>query len=120
MGGSSGYHVDDTVHCMKEIDRFFDEQATPTGILSKHRGQILFSLGAYIGQTLIKLYGGEWITDDGDIKGEMHIAVKLSNGSIIWPVLKCMKRYTEGKEDSIYAYIYALTQEIENEKYDGI
>ena len=104
----SGYKVDYSLESMKEIDRFFDEQNTPTGILSKKRGQILFALGAYIGQTIIQLYGGNWITDDNDPEGEMKIAVKLVNSSILWPVMRCMKRYTNGSEDSIYAYVQAL------------
>lgn len=56
---SSGYKADYSLDSMKEIDRFFDEQNTPFGILSKNRGQILFSLGSYVEQTAIKLYGGE-------------------------------------------------------------
>lgn len=104
----SGYKADYSLESMKEIDRFFDEQNTPTGILSKNRGQILFALGSYIGQTVIKLYGGKWITDDNDPEGEMKIAVNLDNGSTIWPVMKSMKRYTNGQEDSIYDYVYVL------------
>ena len=38
---SSGYKADYTLDSMKEVDRFFDEQNTPDGILSKNRGQIL-------------------------------------------------------------------------------
>lgn len=106
----SGYKADYSLESMKEIDRFFDEQNTSTGILSKNRGQILFALGSYIGQTVIKLYGGKWITDDNNPEGEMNIAVILDNGSTIWPVLKCMKRYTSGQEDSIYDYVYVLNK----------
>lgn len=105
---SSGYKADYSLESMKEIDRFFDEQNTPTGILSKNRGQILFALGSYIGQTVIKLYGGKWITDDHDPEGELKIAVDLDNGSTIWPAIRCMKRYTNGREDSIYDYVWVL------------
>lgn len=104
----SGYKADYSLDSMREIDRFYDEQNTPTGILSKNRGQFLFALGSYIGQTVIKLYGGKWITNDNDPEGEMNIAVNLDNGSTIWPVMKCMKRYTNGQEDSIYDYVYVL------------
>ena len=104
----SGYNADYSLDSMKEIDRFFDEQNTPTGILSNNRGKILFSLGSYVGQTAIKLYGGKWITDDSDPKGEINIAVELANGSKIWPVIRCMKRYELGDGESIYAYLYVL------------
>lgn len=105
---SSGYKADYSLESMKEIDRFFDEQNTPTGILSKNRGQILFALGSYIGETAIKLYGGKWITDDNDPQGEMNITANLNNGSTILPVMRCMKRYTNGSQDSIYDYVWVL------------
>ena len=115
---SSGYKADYSLDSMKEIDRFFDEQNTPTGILSKNRGQILFALGSYVGQTAIKLYGGEWITDDDDPEGEIKITIRFNNGSTIWPVIRCMKRYELGSEESIYAYLAVIGQylnkEIEN------
>lgn len=105
---SSGYNADYSLESMKEIDRFFDEQSSETGILSKNTGNILFSLGSYIGETAIKLYGGEWITDDNDPQGEINIAVKLANGTMIWPVIRCMKRFKVGSEESIYAYLFVL------------
>jgi len=108
---SSGYKADYSLDSMREIDRFFDEQNSPGGILSKNRGQILFGLGAYVGQTAIKLYGGKWITDDHDPEGEINISVELADGTTIWPVIRCMKRYTNGREDSIYAYLFVLQKE---------
>lgn len=105
---SSGYKADYSLESMKEIDRFFDEQSSETGILSKNTGSILFSLGSYIGETAIKLYGGEWITDDNDPQGEINITVKLADGTMIWPVIRCMKRYKMGSEESIYAYLCVL------------
>lgn len=104
----SGYKADYTLESMKEVDRFFDEQNTPTGILSKNRGQILFSLGSYVGQTIIKLHGGSWITDDNDPQGEINAAVKLNDGTVMCPMIRCMKRYTEGAEEGIWAYVYVL------------
>ena len=109
------YTSDEVLESMKEIDRFFDEQSEENGIIGKNRGQILFSLGSYIGQTIINLYGGEWITDDSDPNGEVNITVKLKNDStILTPVIRCLKRYTNGKEDSIYAYVYAFGEEKKN------
>ena len=107
---SSGYCADYTLESMREIDRFFDEQSSPDGIISQNRGQILFALGAYVGQTAIKLYGGDWITDDSDPQGEINVSVQLYGGSVIWPVIRCMKRYQNGTEDGIYAYMIALRQ----------
>ncbi len=105
---SSNYKADFSINSLKEIDRFFDEQNTPDGIINRNRGQILFALGAYIGEVIISAYGGEWLTDDNDPHGEVNIAVKFKNGSIIFPVQRAMKRYQNGKEDSIYDYGYVL------------
>ena len=105
---SSGYRADYSLESMKEIDRFFDEQSSETGLLSKNFGNIIFSLGSYIGEVAIKLYGGEWNTDDSDPQGEINISVKLGTGTVIWPVIRCMKRYKQGSEESIYAYLLVL------------
>lgn len=107
---SSNYAADFSIKSFKEIDRFFDEQNTPDGILSRNRGQILFALGAYIGEVIISVCGGEWLTDDNDPQGEVNIAVRLKDGTIIFPVQRAMKRYMNGKEDSIYDYGYILSE----------
>ncbi len=107
---SSNYAADFSIGSLKEIDRFFDEQNTPDGILNRNRGQILFALGAYIGEVIISAYGGEWLTDDSDPQGEINIAVKLKDDSIIFPVQRAMKRYANGKEDSIYDYGIVLSE----------
>ncbi len=104
----SGYRADYSLESMKEIDRFFDEQNVPNGILSQNRGQIIFAIGSYIGQTIINLCGGKWRTDDKDPEGEINIAVETTNGIMVWPVIRCMKRMTNGAEDSIYAYVFVL------------
>ena len=64
---------------LKEIDRFFKEENKPDGILSKNVGQILFSLGAYVGDVFIKEFGGKWVTDDGK-DAEVNVQVVLDNG----------------------------------------
>lgn len=106
---SSGYRLDMTMETLKEIDRFFDEQNTPDGILSNGKGRILFAMGCYIGEMIIRNFGGVWLTDDSDPQGEINIAVKTDGGAIMFPVQRCIKRFQNGAEDSIYAYVYVLT-----------
>lgn len=106
---SAGYKLDFTVESMKEIDRFFDEQNRPGGILNpQNRGSIMFAIGSYIGETVIKCFGGEWITDDNDPQGETNITVKTAKGTMFSPVQRCIKRLLNGEEDGIYAYVYAI------------
>lgn len=106
---SSGYKADYTIESMKEIDRFLDEQSGENGIISRGRGKILFSLGCYVGETVIRLYGGKWYTDDNEPQGEINASVKLDNGTVIFPMQRVIKRYQNGSEDGIYAYVYVLS-----------
>lgn len=106
---SSGYKADYTIESMKEIDRFLDEQSGENGIISRGRGKILFSLGCYVGETVIRIYGGKWYADDNDPQGEINASVKLDNGTVIFPMQRVIKRYQNGSEDGIYAYVYVLS-----------
>lgn len=108
---SSAYKADYTLESMKEIDRFFDEQSGENGIISKGRGRIIFAIGSYIGETVIRLFGGKWLTDDSDPQGEITAAVQLDNGTVIFPMQRVIKRYQNGSEDGIYAYVYVLSPE---------
>lgn len=99
----SGYNADYSLESMKEIDRFFDEQSGEDGIISRNRGQIIFALASYIGETVIRLYGGKWGGSD-----EVNMSVELDGGTVIFPTQRAMKRYQNGSEDSIYAYVYVL------------
>jgi hypothetical protein len=104
----SGYRADFTLESLKEVDRFFDEQADR--LLAENTGTKLFAIGSYIGEVIISICGGQWETDDNDPKGEINITVRLKNGSVIWPVQRAMKRYQEGIENAIYPYVYSLIQ----------
>ena len=101
---SSGYQVDDKEKRMAEIDRFFDEQNCPGGLLSENTGQILFAIGALIGKIAIKEFGGDWETDDNDPEGELKCAVCLPNGVRFYPMARCVRRLQNGQADSIRDY----------------
>jgi hypothetical protein len=110
----SGYRADFSLASLKEVDRFLDEQApggTPKrkGLLSQDLGTRLFSLGAYVGETVRRLAGGQWEGDDDDPDAEINVAVRLTTGAVIWPIQRVMRRYENGDEDSVYAYGSVLT-----------
>ena len=106
----TGYTVDYNLERMKEIDRFFDEQSREGGVLTGKCGNILFSLASLVGETIIKMYGGKWITNDEDPAGEVNIAVELPDGRMLWPAQRCIKRLKNGPEDSIHDYVWVLSQ----------
>jgi hypothetical protein len=106
---SSGYKADFSLESLREVDRFFDEhsqggEAVPGGLLSEQLGARMFALGSYVGEVIIRAYGGRWRADDNDPDGELNVEVVLPRGAVIWPVQRVMKRFRNGPEDGIYVY----------------
>ncbi len=106
---SSGYLANFSLASLKEIDRFFEEhsrsgEAVQGGLLSEQLGSRIFALGAYVGEVIIRAYGGQWRADDNDPQGEINIEVVLPSGAVIWPMQHVMKRFKNGREDSVYVY----------------
>jgi hypothetical protein len=111
---SSGYKADFSLESLKEIDRFFDEHApkgrpTPDGLLSQDLGSRLFSIGSYVGEVIRRKAGGAWHGDDSDPQAEINVALKLNNGTNMWPIQRVMKRFKLGATEGIYAYGVAAT-----------
>ena len=117
--------LDYTIRSFIEIDKFFikhtvDGKARPGGRLSKNLGGIIFSIGAYVGNTIIKnLPGSGWETDDDAADGEITAVVKLPDNIIICPMQRIMKRFKNGIEDSIYVYGYQITKDFTKEEFDN-
>ena len=116
-----GFKLDHTIDSIIEVDRFFaanmkNGQPKKTGRLyGKGFGPVLFSIGSYVGETIIKnIKGAEWITDDNDPEGELKVSLKLPDGGEISPVQKVMKRFQNGSEDAIYPYVHMVTKEFTN------
>ncbi|MBR0751504.1 hypothetical protein JQ604_04850 [Bradyrhizobium jicamae] len=112
----SGYRADFTLESLKHVDRFFEEQVSnglprPGGLLSQELGARLFALGAYVGEVIRRQNGGEWQGNDSDPQAEINIAVRLNDGTVLWPVQRVMKRFKNGTEDSIWAYGATLSRQ---------
>jgi len=117
--------LDYSIDSFIEIDKFFlkhstNGKANKGGRLYDNLGSILFALGAYIGNSIIKnVPGAFWETDDSDPKGEINVSVKFPDNDIIWPVQRTMKRFYNGIEDSIYVYGYQLTKEYTKQEFNS-
>jgi hypothetical protein len=115
--GSSGYRADFSLDSAREVERFMREQTDeegrprPDGLLGESLGQRMFGLGAYLGEVLIRNLGGEWVTDDADPEGEINVAVRLQDETLVWPVQRVMKRLTEGEGESVHAYVALIARE---------
>lgn len=111
---ASGYNADFSLQSLSEVDRFIDDNVQdgvplPGGLLDQQLGSRIFALGSYVGETIRRNRGGEWVTDDNDPEGEISIAVQLERGTVFWPVQRVMRRVKNGNEESISAYGAVLT-----------
>lgn len=116
--------LDYTIRSFIEIDKFFNKHskagiAVKGGRLTQNLGAIVFSLGSYVGQTIIKnVPGAVWQTDDNDTEGEINASVKLPDETVIFPMQRMMKRFQNGSEDAVYVYGHQLTKDYINEPFD--
>ncbi|HTZ77159.1 MAG TPA: hypothetical protein VMC10_04595 [Stellaceae bacterium] len=113
---SYSYRADFSLASLREIDRFFDENA-PGGkpirdaLLGEDLPRRLFGLGAYTGEVIRRRCGGLWTGNDADPEAPFNLALRLQQGSTIWPMQRMMKRLTNGPEDSVYFYGYVAVRE---------
>ena len=120
VGGFERMHrkLDFRLESLREIDAFFDEQSSDGKpkdgtVLAKGKGSLLFGIGAYVGETIVRnCPGSHWETDDRDPNGEMEIQVRLANGAVVWPVKKVMKRLLNGREDGLFEFASLLLGEV--------
>lgn len=74
---------------------------------------MIFSIGCYIGEVLIKKCGGKWLNaSDANWPvqvNSMLIVVKLPTGLFIDPIAKAFRRSYYGSADSIMDYYMELT-----------
>ncbi len=113
-----------TISSFTDIDRFFnkhskDGKIIKGGRLTKNLGAIVFSLGSYVGETIIKnVPGSIWQTDDNDHEGEINASIELPDGTIIFPMQRIMKRFQNGSEDAVYVYGHQIAEDYINEPFD--
>lgn len=101
----TGYKADYSLDSLQEVDRFLIEQKGENGFLNgENSGYILFALGCYVGDTLIKENGGTWIVDASDPNPGINASVKLGSGVTIWPVQRVMKAYSDSEGNKLYNY----------------
>ena len=108
-----GYEADFTPASLWEIDRFYDEQTRKGvprrwGLLAKDTSLRLFSLGAYVGEVVRRDLGGAWEGNEIDPQPELNLALRLPDGSIVWPVQRAIERMRNGAADGIVAYAAEL------------
>ena len=76
---------------IKEIETWLGEQK------KKNQKKLIDQVGAYLGQSIIKAYGGSWVKHNG------NWGVKLSDNNLVFPFGKVSKFVNDGPEDSFYS-----------------
>ena len=111
---SDNLNLDYSLCSFKDIDNFYDRHSkngerVEGGKFSENLGQILFALGGYIGETIIKIVSGTvWETNESDPEGEINATLILPDGTTVWPMQRTIKRFRNGEEDGIYVYGYHI------------
>ncbi len=110
---ASGYQADFSARSLSEIDRFFDDHArggqpVPGGLLAEQFGFRIFAIGGYVGEVIRRGIGGEWVFDENDPQNELNLALRLPDGSVVWPMQRAFKRFRNGSEDGIAVYAAVL------------
>jgi hypothetical protein len=114
--GSISLYQECCIRSLGEIDRFIDDNVKNgkpigTGNLESDFGIKLFSLGAYVGETIRRKYGGKWNLAHAKIDPDSFpdATVELKGGAVIFPFHKTAKRIYNGDADSLFFYGSALS-----------
>jgi hypothetical protein len=111
---ASGYRADFTVASARELDRFFDEQLAGPGdpkeggFLAEQLGPRIFAVGSYVGEVIRRNSQGWTWADADDPEDEINVRLQRE-AEVVWAVQRAMKRYAEGPESGIAAYVSVLT-----------
>jgi len=83
---------------------------------------LLFSMGCYVGEVLVRHAGGRWRTTEDLGMGKVAsspIAVEMPGGRGCNPVARVYRRFQKGREDSLAAFYQALAAPSAVEKPRG-
>lgn len=99
----SGLDLDYSPASLDLVDQQMDKFRRDN-LHSEDIASTLFCFGCYVGEVLIKAFGGRWLPlEESAFRqyGGPPIIVQLSDGSSWNPIGKVFKRIDEGEEDSL-------------------
>lgn len=112
---ASGYLADYSLDSVVDLDRFITQEGQESGVLRQEdRGIIFFAIGAYLGETLLNSYGGDWLVDDHDPQAELNIGVTLASGQVLQPVKACLNRFKSSQSVSLDQLVQSLEINLEH------
>jgi Na+/phosphate symporter len=94
----------------KEVPRNFISKLLKRGLTETQIHSAALMLGAYIGETIRRIHGGEWIKED--VMREKDVTTLKVGETSIFPMAKAYKRIVNGSEDDIWFYYKVITEEM--------
>lgn len=116
--------LDYTVRSVMEIDKYFQRHARdgkplPGGRLQRNIGHILYCLGVYTGEVVVKqAAGSRWNAIEDDPEGEFHAQIILPDGQVINPMQAVWNRFKKGDDQALYPQWHALLEPYTQEPFD--
>lgn len=94
----SQLNLDYDTKSVKFVEEFIERQRN--NFDSEQRKGLVNSIGSFVGQCVIKNYGGHWQVD----QDTQAVCVALDDKNKIFPFAKTAKQFENGLEDSIYSF----------------
>jgi len=104
-----GVELDYSPASLKELDTIVDDLRRDQRFEAVQT--LLFSMGCYVGEVLVRHAGGRWRTAEELGMGKAAsspIAVEMPGGRGCNPVARVYRRFQKGREDSLAAFYQAL------------
>lgn len=103
-----GVALDYSPASLKELDAIVDDLRRDQRFESLQT--LLFSMGCYVGEVLVRHAGGRWRTTEelGGRVASSPIAVEMPDGRGCNPIARVYRRFQKGREDSLAAFYQAM------------
>lgn len=104
-----GVALDYSPASLKELDAIVDDLRRDQRFESLQT--LLFSMGCYVGEVLVRHAGGRWrSTEDLGLgrAASSPIAVEMPDGRGCNPIARVYRRFQKGREDSLAAFFQAM------------
>ena len=107
-----GVRLDYSAESLRTLDRVIDDLRRDQRFEALQ--PLLFSMGCYVGEVLVRHAGGRWRSTDELGMGKVAsspIAIEMPDGRGCNPVGRVYKRFQRGREDSLASFYQAMTGE---------
>jgi hypothetical protein len=103
LGKPSGFSFGYDTRSVEWLDGFIERRRTDPEFDSSMSNGLLSVLGSYLGEAIIRCYGGEWANEN-----DRYPYVRFSAGNSAYPFSKVSKHFENGSEDSILSFFKVI------------